>query len=352
MNRPRVIIADTDDKYIIPLQLKFIKEYFDKIDLETITDETYFDNLFEKPQKVDILIVSDTLYHSLLQKHDIAHIFVMTEQNEEGSTEELNINRLYKYTSIKEIFSEIVGNSQNVLDVDNKEKKETQIVVVTSSGGGVGKTTVAMGICASLAKNYKRVLYINASRLQIFQHMLENKETISEREIYTQLRSINDHIYSNIKHIIRKEGFSYIPAFKASLLSLGLEYSIYSNLIQSAKGSNEYDYIIVDTESTFDEYKTELLDIADKIVIVTEQSRSSVYATNLFVANITENNINKYIFVCNKFKKEGYNALISTENAVKFTVNEYISEFEGNGIVKCDDLAKLQEIRKVAFLMV
>ena len=43
MAKPRVIIADTDEGYISTIQLKFVKEYFDKIELEIITDKEYFD---------------------------------------------------------------------------------------------------------------------------------------------------------------------------------------------------------------------------------------------------------------------------------------------------------------------
>lgn len=75
MAKPRVIIADTDEGYISTIQLKFVKEYFDKIELEIITDKEYFDELFSKPQKADILIVSEELYDVTLQKHNISNIF-------------------------------------------------------------------------------------------------------------------------------------------------------------------------------------------------------------------------------------------------------------------------------------
>lgn len=352
MNRPRVIIADNDEKYIIPLQLKFIREYFDKIDMEIITEREYFEELFTKPQKAEVLIVSDTLYSSFLQKHDITNIFVMTEQDEEGNTGELNIERLYKYTSIQEIFNEILGKSRNILNADSKEKKETQVILVTSASGGAGKTVVSMGISTSLTKSYKKVLYINAYGLQTFQHMLDNKEAILTSEIYTRLRKADERIYQEIKYTIRNESFSYLPPFKASLLSLGLDYSVYEKIILSAKKSNEYDFIVVDMENAFDENKTALLDIADKVIIVVEQSASSVYATNTFVSNITGTDSNKYVFICNKFQKDGYNALIAPEIVTKFTINEYINMFEGRGAVRCEDLSQLPGIRKVAFLVV
>ena len=161
MARPRIIIADTDVNYILSLQLKFIEEFFEKIDLEIITDRNYFENMFESPQRAEVLIVSEDLYDLSIQKHNIGNVFLMTEKNEEEQTADLNVTRIFKYTSIKEIFNEILGKSADKLKVDISSRQETQIVVVTSATGGVGKTTVAMGICASLSKNFKKVLYIN-----------------------------------------------------------------------------------------------------------------------------------------------------------------------------------------------
>lgn len=353
MFRPRVIIADVDEDYIKPLQFKLVKEFFDKIDLETITEQEYFNELFSKPQKVDVLIVAEGLYDPSLQKHNITEIFIMMEQYEEIETAELNVNRLFKYTNVNEIFNEIISKSGGALDIETREKQETKIILVTSANGGSGKTTVAMGISACLSKNYKRVLYINASRLQSFQYMLDNQASISSSEVYTRLSNPNETIYSDIRHVIRKEIFSYLPAFKAALMSVGLEYSIYEEIALSAKKSDDYDFIVIDAESTFDEYKTRLLDIADKVVIVTGQNMAAVDATNAMVSNINGTNSDKYIFVCNKFNKGKYNALTMSKSDVKFNVNEYIDEFnEANKEISTDELSHNEGLKKVAFLAI
>lgn len=346
----KVIIADTDLNYIAPLQLKFVQNFMDKIEIEIITSVHYFEEYFLKPQKAAVLIVSEELYISALQKHNIDNIFVMMEQYEEGETQELNITRLFKYTSVKEIFNEIVGKSAAALNTVYKEKKETQIIVVTSANGGAGKTTVAMGLSACLVKNYKRVFYINACRLQTFQYMLDNKMPISSSEVYTKLVNPDTQIYQSIKHAIRQESFSYLPAFKAALLSLGLNYSIFEKIAISAKESREYDYIVIDTESTFDEEKARLLDIADKVILVSEQTLCSITAMNSLLSNINGITSEKYIFTCNKFVKDEYNALISPEVDLKFNVNEYITYFEINGAVDIGDLARQPGIQKISFL--
>lgn len=351
MAKPRIIIADTDISYIIPLQLKFVEDFFEKVELEIITEEEYFDTLFSTPQRADILIVSEELYSQAMQRHNISHIFVMNEQYEEDQTADLNVNHIFKYTSIKEIFNEITGKSADVLQIKTGTKQETQVVLFYSASGGAGKTTAAIGVSASLTKNYKRVLYINASRLQVFQHMLENHSAITAADVYAKLAS-TENAYADIRHTIRKELFSYIPPFKAALMSLGLDYSVFEKIILSAKQSGDFDFIIVDADVTFDEDKASLINIADKVIIITQQTLSSVLATNILVSNINGANSDKYMFVCNNFDKDKDNALISPAVSLKFSISDYIEHFSNYENVKPDDLSKENSIQRTAFLII
>lgn len=352
MARPRIIIADTEINYILSLQLKFIEEFFEKIDLEIITDPDYFGRLFSAPQKAEVLIVSEDLYDLSLQKHNIENVFLMTEQEGEEQTADLNLTRIFKYTSIKEIFNEILGKSAAVLNIENDVKQETQVIVVTSAAGGVGKTTVAMGMSASLAKKYKKVLYISSDQMQTFQYLMENKSSISSTDIYIKLTGAEENIYQEIKYLIRTEVFSYIPPFKASLMSLGMSADIYLALAMEAKKSGDFDFVVIDTDSVFDNRKAELLNMADRVIFVTKQTRMSVLATNLLVSNINGINAEKYSYICNDFDKEAENALISPEYSLEFSINEYIDHIPHYDQLKCSDLVNYTSFQKTAYLFV
>lgn len=349
--KPRIIIADTDINYIIPLQAKFAKEFPGETDLEIITEPAYFEQLFSSPQKIDILIVSDQLYSGALRRHDIGCIFVMMEQCEEGTTEELSINRLFKYTSIREIFNEIVGKSFDVLNINIHTKKACQTVLVCSASGGVGKTTVAMGLAGCLTRNYKKVLYINAERLQTFQYRMENKGAVSAPDVYMRLVDPQPSVYQEIRHVIRREEFSYLPPFKAPLMSLGLHYSVYRKIAASAKKTNEYDFIIIDADPVFDEEKAALIGDADKVVVVTRQTKTAVLATDALVSNINGIGSEKYLFVCNDFRKDEDNFLTSSDTGIRFQINEYIEHFSDGEKITADRIAHDNGIQKTAFLI-
>ena len=151
-------------------------------------------------------------------------------------------------------------------------------------------------------------------------------------------------IYQEIRHVIRREEFSYLPPFKAPLMSLGLHYSVYRKIAASAKKTKEYDFIIIDADPVFDEEKAALIGEADKVVIVTKQTEDSVRATDLLVSNING-------IVCNDFRKDEENYLTSSDIEIRFQVNEYIGHFPAGEKITADKLTRDTGIQKTAFLI-
>lgn len=109
--------------------------------------------------------------------------------------------------------------------------------------------------------------------------------------------------------------------------------------------------IVIDADSVFDEEKAALMQLADKILIVTKQTEYAVKATNELIQNVNRNNSDKYIFLCNDFKKEEENALLLPTAAHRFTVSEYIEhlpayEMKGSGLP-----VQTPGLQKAAFLI-
>ena len=105
MVKPKVIIADEDYVYISTFVAKFVNDYYEKIELEVITDREYFNQYFSMPQNADVLIVSEALYNQEIKRHNIKTIFALVENEEQDETGELDVTRIFKYTSLKEIFN-------------------------------------------------------------------------------------------------------------------------------------------------------------------------------------------------------------------------------------------------------
>ena len=137
-----------------------------------------------------------------------------------------------------------------------------------------------------------------------------------------------------------------------ALSSLNLDATVFIELIKSAKTTKQYDAIIVDTDSVFNKKTADLITMADKVIITLNQTRHSVYATNMLLKNISCNDNEKYYFVCNDFDEDNPNALTMEEYKPNFMVNEYIKHFDKFDEKNLDDIAKESDIQKIAYLII
>lgn len=324
MKKDKIIIADEDPAYLASLLDKFSEDLFNRIELVVISDAAFFAGYFSEPREAEILIVSENLYNPELCRHSLQKIFLLTEEARGDSRPDGNPVRICRYTGIRELYGEIIGRSAGILQTDRAHTAASQILAVTSAAGGTGKTTVAMGLGMSFVKTGRRVLYLNCEKLQTFQYLLNGCSPVGEDEVYACLSNPGQEMYPAVSRCFRTEGFRYMPPLRAPLMTLGISREAYLKLAREARQSQEYDYVIVDTDSVFDEDKVRLLDLADKAVIVTEQTSYHASACNSLFCSLAETNPEKYFVLCNKYDENAENALAGPKPGMRFTVEEYI----------------------------
>lgn len=348
MSKPIVILADPDyEGYLDQLHVKFIEEQMNDIELEAITDPVYFSQYFSTPRHLGVLIVSEDFYHPDLQKHNISNIFVLSEQAE-GQTEigGSNVRRLRKYSSVKSIYNAVVSLCPEVFHTQ-ETMKITQTIVVSSPKGGAGKTTTALGVSMCLAESYKKVLYIDAEQIQMFQYFMES-QTPLPISVMQKLRGTQDQILAGIKPYLRNEAFAYLPPFPVALTAAGLTPSDLLDFIKAARECGDYDYVIVDTDSVFDDFKASLFGIADRVFLITEQDAYSVFCCRQYLSNFNYKDSEKYLIICNRYSKDTDNYLLDASSM--FTVTEYVESCEEQ-IQKCGQLTRIDGLQKLAYML-
>ncbi len=350
MSKPLIVIADTDDKYLATLEYKFLSELDDEIELELISSREYMETFFQTPKTAEIVAVCEEFYNKDLQRHNISNLFVLSESETFGSTEDLSVNHVYKYTGIKEIYNELMYRSRDKISKAGMAEKETRVISLYSAIGGSGKTGLGIGLAESLAQNHRKVLYINTESIQAFGMYLKDSSGMPNDGIRAIKDDLN-HVYTNVRHFIRKEGFFYLPPFQMTLDALNLNFSIYQNLIQTAKESKEYDFIIVDIESGYDRERIELLQKADKVLLILMQDVQSVKKTEYLLQNIEFRDREKYMIICNKYDDAKENAYFQSEMQTRFILNEYI-DLEREPLVEAEQYAKLNGIQKLAYMFI
>lgn len=349
MTKPCIVLADLDANYIVPLENKLVETFVDQIDLEIITDKEYYEWYFSSPRKIDTLIVSGTLYNVNLQRHNISDIFVLEENMDEPKYTD-NVVPIFKYSSAKEIINQILYRSSQMLDIQFKDK-ETQLIVVTSPIGGSGKTTTSLSVARSLANAHKRVFYLSTDVVQSFSFYMENKNPLPI-EFQHAFNQSDDILYKTIKPFLRKESFVYLPPLGRTTSSLGLDYQIYNRIIKAARKAKEYDFIIVDTDIQLDQYRAEMINNADKVIINVLQDRYATMQTEFLTRNIDCTNKEKFLFVCNKFRKEDCNEYQISEQGKQFAVSEYIVEVSGEHRFSIENFVNLSGVKNLVSALI
>lgn len=352
MSKPLVVIADRDATYLATYEEKFLRELDNKIELEIITDELYFDEFFATPKTVEILVVGECFYTQELQRHNINNLFLLTEENETGATEDLTVTKIFKYSGkgIREIYNELTYRSRDKLYQGDDVRKDTMVIGFYSAIGGTGKTSLSIGLAEALAQNHQRVLYINSESIHSFGYYLNDMNGMSN-DGYRAIRDDIKRPYNNVKPFIRKENFSYIPPFMATLDALNMNSRMFVDLVTSAKESKDYDFIIVDIESGYSLTRTELLEASDKVIMVMIQDQMSLYKTEYILRNIDFRDREKYLFICNKYKENKENAYFESPLQKRFPLHEYVHYVE-EPMTTAKELGELSEIQRIATLFI
>ena len=349
MSLTRIVVAEPDEQYILPLERKFIEEFGDKAEINIITDIDYLHMFFSKPQNIDVLVINENIYESSFHKHNIQNVFMLSEnETEENLTADLDINRIYKYTSVKEIFNTIVNNMTASVTENTVQKKQTKIITVYSPIGGAGKTTIATGIASALAKAYKKVLVVGIDSLQGYSYYIETP-TYLNNSVEKMIKNENEHIFNSLKAYILSEFVDFMPPFM-SLCSLNLSASNYAYLINSIAESASYDYIIIDTSSEFSEIITKLMGISTNVIIALEQDKYSSYKFNCLLNSIDCSDTNKFIFVCNKYESDQENYLVKDDVINKFSISEYISFKNEIPQLSLKEISDVKSYQKIAYM--
>lgn len=350
MDKIRVLLADTDERYLMALERKFIDGFEGNADINIITDADYLSVFFGTPQYLDILIINDGLYDRSFERHDIANIFILSENMRMGeSTGNLNNNYIYKYTSVKEIFNEVVNNLSINSTASFSNVKETRVITVYSPIGGVGTTSMAVGLSAALVKNHKKVLFISTDSLQSFSTFFEDKAELNSN-VEKQMVSENEYIYDALKSSIQNEIFDYIPPFRISLSSLNITMPQFIILINSIKGAKEYDYIVVESTSVFTEGTSNLMGYSNHVIIITGQDKISAHKLGCLLKNIDCSDSNRFMFVCNKYKNYKENVLVAEGVLGSIRIDEYVDYMEDEDLLSMERLLRSKSIQKLAMI--
>lgn len=349
-----VIIANSDFNYCEGLQAWLLNKYAELVDIEVITDKNYYSQLFQSRREIELAIVTDEFFGEFPAYGFVQYMIVLHDTEEEvGETESSSMIHVNKYSDTQLIFHAIEKRFDTHQQALSAEKERiSKIVLITSSSGGVGKTTVALGLSAALNRLGKSVLYIDAEYLQTFTvwmeetDILESPECSRESDFCEAIEEGRMITYDMVKQVIRAKGFSYLPPFRKSLISIDQNLTLFTDIIHACLQSKEYDYIIVDTGKEYSLEKAGWMGMADTVMIVMEKSRRCLFDFQSMCKEIADFDYKKYQIIVNKVNNDKWK-IQNDDRLVQIAVHSW----KNSEIYNFETLSSNKDYMRLTFLL-
>ena len=159
----RVMIADADLTYCEVIQGWILEKYGAEIEMEIITERSYYTETFKTRHELDLMIVSRDFYTLYSPRGYVPRIVVLEENADDfRDPETAGVFHIDKYSNTQGILYTLESLIDGDFRKSGRSDQRTRLLLITSASGGVGKTTIGLGLCAAMQRMGKKVLYIDA----------------------------------------------------------------------------------------------------------------------------------------------------------------------------------------------
>lgn len=179
------------------------------------------------------------------------------------------------------------------------------VVAIFSPKGGAGCTTVAINTAVALAKrNHRTVLVDGSLQFGDVEVMLHMKPMTSIIDVSDQNGEIDSDLVNSVVQLHRSGVNVLLAPPRPEMADVVSDQSI-KRLIEALRQS--FDFVIIDTSSYLTEVSLSILDAADRIVLVAQQSLPSLKSIKRFfdLSESLDYSSNKVWLVVNRASKQG-----------------------------------------------
>lgn len=187
--------------------------------------------------------------------------------------------------------------------VDEKPFPEGNVITVFSPKGGSGCTTIAINIAVTLARRGQQTILVDGS-LQFgdVAVMLDMKGSTTIADV-SDRGEIDVELISSVVQVHKSNLNVLLAPPRPEMADTVTEENI-KNLVESLRTS--YDFIVIDTSSYLSDKTLTMLDIADRIVLVTQQNLPSLKNVSRFfdLTDSLEYESDKIMLVVNRVSEK------------------------------------------------
>ena len=276
----QLLIATADNDYSEYLSNTLSAKYADTFAVELcFTQEKLSDILSAK--KYGVLLVEPEWIPVLL-RHNVKLVLALTSEHSSLSEPVLNVTQIEKYQCINTLVNDILENYAKVAPsfVNARNSKE-KIVAVWSPSGGTGKTSVAIAYATRAASNGSVVTYLSFEQFSSA-GMYFDVEGESISKLFERLTSNAEIVVQNFRQHDDGSGIKYFcpPESYGDINELTKDDMVFLTNTCARAG----ELVVVDLPSFCDKKTQAVLELADIVLLVSDDSKTSSHKLDVFTS--------------------------------------------------------------------
>jgi len=219
-----------------------------------------------------------------------------------------------------------MASASGLADDRSRQQRLGKVLAVFSPKGGIGCTTVAVNTAAALAKAGNKTLLIDGS-LQFGDVgvMLNLKSSASIVDLVERLDDLDYDLISSVM-LTHDSGLHVLLAPPRPEMAELVTADAVKTLLEVIK--TMFDFVIIDTSTSLDGVNIALLDLADRIILVTQQNLPSLKNVSRFfdLSEVLEYEREKVTLVINHASKRMNITVKDIEDTLKWPATAVFPE--------------------------
>jgi MinD-like ATPase involved in chromosome partitioning or flagellar assembly len=249
MTKIRLILADTDERYLNRLSDYIAFHYADQFEI----------SIFTEPKILPEFVASNH-FHCMLATYEFLEGLEATDTRaaflllyDGGSLPDKYEGKVVsKYQNVEQIIREIKTASADKIGYvpSGQTDGRMKLYLAESIAGGTGTTTIAIAFSRFLVRRGLRVLYLNLETNGSVENIFGQEPGHDFSDVLYLLKSQKGNLELKIDGIVHKDaaGVDYIEPCRMAMDLQSLKEADMELLLEVLEQGGRYDYVIIDRE--------------------------------------------------------------------------------------------------------
>lgn len=302
MSLIKLMILDDDDEYSFNLCNSLTHDFSETL-LVNYCSNSYDIEDWIKKTDPDIVLTCERCYakiHELFRKT----IIILSSGTGRSSTSE--IPSIYKYKDVNKIAGDIIDcfiSSGNI--IKTTKESTSKVIAVFSASGGVGKTSIAVGISSICSLLGLAVFYLNLEQYQSTKLFYSCNAEYSLSEIIYYVKQRDKNLIPKLLAVRCQDSSTNVFYFKEAnnpfeineLLPGDTEF-----LVNALSACGHYNIIVIDMDSALDNNSLEVFKAAAEVLYVITDEEICLHKAKIFAESLDKisNSSDQYTYLSHK----------------------------------------------------